>query len=126
MPGLEDLETSLSRDPHGTLHDARAPLEVRHQAVYGNLDLPAFKCGCQPVIHRFFCAACQRVFGWCYGAAGDCRTENECCNSCVVSMWQSAERCKIPLETLREHLDRDPVFRRRVYDVLLKTFGGRL
>ena len=122
MPSLETLE-SLNRDSYGTLHDAREPLEARHQAEYGDLDRPAFECGCQPLLHCFRCAACQRLFGWCYGASGACHSENECCNTCVVAMWQSAKRCKIPLPTLQKQLDKDPIFRRRVYDMLLKTFG---
>lgn len=114
---------SLGRDPFGVLHDGEPTKARSGQALYGDLTRRAYACGCQPVIHRFRCAACGRVFGWCYGAAGEHRWENECCNTCVVAVWHAAERCGIPLETMQAALDAELHFRHHVYRALRQIFG---
>jgi hypothetical protein len=114
----------LGRDRLGTIHDGE-PGEARvGQALYGSLGRPAYACGCQPAIHRFRCAACKRVFGWCYGGASMSDSESECCNTCVVALWRSADRFGIDHDRLARALDRDPVLRAEVYAALHRIFGG--
>ncbi len=111
-------------DRFGVVHTLDPGTPKYGNASYGNLSRPAYACGCRPLIHRFKCAACHRLCGWCFGCASDYAWENECCDDCVVAIWRSAERLGIDREDLGAQLDSDDEFRRNVYAHAAALFGG--
>ena len=92
----ESTPTAPVAIPHENVHDRFGAVHMcdpgepkRGHAIYGDLSKPAFACGCQPIIHRFKCAACRRWVGWCFGGHSGHRFEDACCNDCVVALWNA-------------------------------------
>lgn len=115
----------LMPDPFGTLHGGLPGHPTKGQAIYGDRHKPAYGCGCQPLIHRFKCVACERVVGWCFGGASESRFESAACNACVVAVWESADRIGRPREHVIREIDNDPHLRRELF-AQLKILAGVL
>ena len=69
-------------------------------------------CGCHPIIHRYKCAACESLVGWCVGAdtewCGDPSIEgHRVCDVC----WHEAE--KQALKDIYERIRKMWIERRR-------------
>lgn len=112
-----------TRDQFGIVHGCEPGRPREGNAIYGNLHKAAYQCGCQPAIHRFKCAACQRVVGWCFGGAGTSAFENACCDACVVAVWDSADRLGLDRDDVTRTIDADATLRERVYALLRAPVG---
>ena len=69
---MDDNVTEDARDRFGVVHTCEPGRPKHGNACYGDLQLPAFACGCRPLIHRFKCAARPRI---------RMRKRNESCSS---------------------------------------------
>lgn len=70
------------RDMFGTVHTCKP---VFSKADDGYTQSLHFKCGCEPLRHRFRCLGCNRWCGWCFGCADDMPTK---CDDC----WAEAQQ----------------------------------
>ena len=82
------------RDDLGVRH-ALKPVDGRYFGGYGHYYAPHYPCGCRPAAHRFKCAYCDDVVGWCLGCADELPGG---CDDC----WARMERGELdPVSDLR-------------------------